>query len=68
VTITIILSGAVIGGLTLWAMIHGSRREKSGPANNWRNEDYLSREADGTWAEGSVHPKTEPRDSTGLIL
>ena len=67
-TIATILVGAMIIALTLWAMIHGARRKKSGPANNWQNEDYLAREADATWSEGSLHPRSEPPDSTGLGL
>lgn len=63
-----ILGGTVLLGLAVWAMMHGSRREKPGPINNWRNEDYLSREADGTWAEGSTYSKSPSRDSTGLGL
>ena len=67
-TIATILVGATIIALTLWMMIHGARRKKSGPANNWQNEDYLAREADGTWSEGSLYPKSEPSGSTGLGL
>jgi hypothetical protein len=68
VTTLVILLGTVIVGLALWAMMHGSRREKPGPANNWRNEDHASREADGTWAEGSTYSKSRPPDSSGLGL
>ena len=64
---TILIAAAFVG-FALWALIHGSRRAKSGPANNWQNEDYMAREADGTWSEGSIYPKTEPGDSTGLGL
>ncbi len=67
-TLIALLGGAVIFGLAVWAMIHGSRREKPGPTNNWQNEDHLSREADGTWVEGSTYSKSPPRDSTGLGL
>jgi hypothetical protein len=63
-----LLLGAAIGALALWAMVHGSRREKPGAANNWRNEDYLSREADRTWTEGSTYSRSPPRDSSGLDL
>lgn len=54
--------------LAIWAMVRGSRREKPGPANIWQNEDHLSREADGTWTEGSTYSKSPSRDSTGLGL
>ena len=67
-TTFLILVGTAITGLALWAMMHGSHREKAGPANNWRNEDYASREADGTWTEGSTYSKSPPPDSTGLGL
>jgi hypothetical protein len=62
------LLGAAIIGLALWAMIRGSRREKPGATNNWRNEDYMSREADGTWAEGSTYSKSQQREGSGLGL
>jgi hypothetical protein len=64
----LLLLGAAIVGFALWAMLRDSRREKPGPSNNWRNEDYLSREADGTWAEGSTYSKSQPPDSSGLGL
>ena len=63
-----LVGGVAILGLALWAMIHGSRRERPGPGNNWHNEDHLSREADGTWAEGSTYSRPKPRDSIGLGL
>jgi hypothetical protein len=65
ITPTDLFGGAgILVGFALWAMIHG-RREKSGPANNWENEDYMSWEADGTWAEGSTHSMSEPIESAG---
>lgn len=65
-TLAVLLGGALTLGLAVWAMMHSSRRERPGPDNNWENEDYLSREADGTWAEGSTYSKSPPRESTGL--
>jgi hypothetical protein len=62
------LLGVLILGFAVWAMIRGSRRYRPGPANNWQNEDHASREADGTWAEGSTYAKDLSRDSTGLGL
>jgi hypothetical protein len=44
-------SALVIGA---FALILGNRRKRTGPEMNWHNEDYLSRERDGTWAEGST--------------
>lgn len=67
-TMLTLLFGAMLLGFAVWAMVHGSRREKSGPVNNWQNEDHLSREADGTWAEGSTYSKSRSPDSTGLGL
>jgi hypothetical protein len=67
VTIKVLL-GIVILAFAVWAMIRGSRRHRPGPANNWQNEDHTSREADGTWAEGSTYTRDPPRDSTGLGL
>jgi hypothetical protein len=63
-----VLLGFLALALAIWAMIHGTRREKSGPKNNWENEDHLSREADGTWSEGSTYSKSPSRDSTGFGL
>ena len=62
------LAGAALVALGLWAMMRGSRRAKPSASNNWRNEDYMSREADGTFTGGSTYSKDPPRDSTGLGL
>ncbi len=67
-TALLVLIGTAIVVFALWAMMKGLRRERSGPANNWRNEDYLSREADGTWAEGSTYSKSPSRDISDLGL
>lgn len=67
-TLALLIGGAFTIGLAVWAMMNGSKRERAGPNNNWQNEDYLSQEADGTWAEGSTHSKSPSRDSTGLGL
>lgn len=66
--ILIVLSGVIAAALALWGMIRGSRREKPSAKNNWRNEDYMMREADGTWAEGSTYSKSQPGESSGLGL
>jgi hypothetical protein len=68
VTAALGLLGAVLLGFAIWAAARGSRRRKSGPANNWRNEDYMSREDDGTWSEGSTYSKSSPGDNSGLGL
>jgi hypothetical protein len=67
-TILLILVGATLGGVGIWALMRGSRRAKPSASNNWRNEDYMSREADGTFSEGSTYSKAPSRDSTGLGL
>lgn len=64
----IVLLGAVVACLALWAILRGSRREKPGAGNNWRNVDHMTREADGTWSEGSTYSKSQPGDSSGLGL
>jgi hypothetical protein len=46
-----LLGGGAIALLTATAFFSGRRRIRSGPANNWRNEAYLAREADGSWSE-----------------
>ena len=61
-----ILLAIVVLAFAVWAMLRGWRRHRPGPANNWRNEDHASREADGTWAEGSTYTPSRPRDGTGL--
>ena len=63
-----ILVAILILVFVVWMMSRPTAGERSGPDNNWQNEDYLSREADGTWAEGSTHSKTEPGDSTGMFI
>lgn len=67
-TTLLTVSGIALLGIAVWAMVRSSRRSKPGPANNWQNEDHLSREADGTWAEGSTYSRSPSRDSTGLGL
>jgi hypothetical protein len=62
------LAGTVAVCIIAWAIFGGSRKGRPGPSNNWRNEDYMAREADGTWAEGSAHPKSEPNNSLGWPL
>ena len=64
----LIISGGLLLLFALWSMLRGTRREKPSPANNWENEDHISRRTDGTWAEGSTHSKSQPPDSTGLGL
>lgn len=59
-TAAIILSGVAIVTVAVSAMAHRRRHARPGPENNWQNEDYLAREADGTWSEGSLHPGSEP--------
>jgi hypothetical protein len=66
VTTVKILLAALLLAFAMWGMIRGWRRHRPGPANNWRNEDHASREADGTWAEGSTYTRIGPRDGTGL--
>ena len=61
----LIAVGLALAVFVVWAL-RSRTRPKSGPDNNWRNEDHLSRAADGTWAEGSTSPKTQPSDSSGL--
>lgn len=63
-----VMLAAIVLALGVWGMVHGARRHRPGPANNWQNEDHASREADGTWTEGSTYSKSPPRDSTGLGL
>ena len=50
--------GIGIGAFALWAL-RAKRRSKARPENNWRNEDFMAREANGTWTEGSTHSKSD---------
>ncbi len=52
-------------GFAVWAMTRGDRRERPGPDNNWQNEDYTARDADGTWSEGSTYEKSKPGNGMG---
>ena len=63
-----ICAAVALPSFATWAIARGLRRERSREANNWRNEDHLARARDRTWAEGSTHAKSEPRDSSGLGL
>ena len=38
------------------ALIFRRRWQEPGPENEWENEDFMAREADSTWAEGSTTP------------
>jgi len=66
-TAAIVLSGVAILTVAVWAMVRRSRRARPGPENNWQNEDYMAREAEGTWAEGSLDPKSEPSSVFGKV-
>ena len=65
-TLVIGAVGATLIASALLVLSKKQPREKSGPKNNWQNEDYLAREKDGTWAEGSTHSKTQSRDSGAI--
>jgi hypothetical protein len=64
----VVIIGFVFLAFAGWAIFMVNKSRRSGPENNWRNEDFMSREADGTWAEGSAHSKSRPGDSSGLRL
>jgi hypothetical protein len=51
VTLLQLLGGGAIALITVTAFVFARRRIRSGPVNNWRNEAYLAREADGSWSE-----------------
>jgi ABC-type nickel/cobalt efflux system permease component RcnA len=64
-----IIAGVLIVFIAAWAIMQGLRqRPRSGAHNNWRNEDYLSREAVGSWTEGATYSKSNPKDVSGLGL
>ena len=67
-SIALCIVGAMVALLVVWAIMRGSGRPRSGSHNNWRNEDYLSREAAGSWTEGATYSKSEPTDASGLGL
>jgi len=46
-----LVGGAAVLVLALVAFRSARRRIRSGPKNNWQNEAYLAREADGSWTE-----------------
>lgn len=66
-TAAVVLSGVAILTAAVWAMARRSRRARPGPENNWLNEDFMAREAEGTWAEGSLDPKSEPNATFGRV-
>jgi hypothetical protein len=43
--------GAVALAVLAGIFAAGRRRIRSGPHNNWRNQAYMAREADGSWTE-----------------
>ena len=64
--VVLIIVGAAIVSSVAWAMTRSPQRPRSGAHNNWQNEDYLSRAAARSWAEGATYSKSEPKDGTGL--
>jgi hypothetical protein len=50
-TLLQLLGVGTIAMLAVIAFVSARRRIRSGPANNWQNEAYLAREADGSWSE-----------------
>ncbi|MEA3051244.1 MAG: hypothetical protein QOG72_147 [Sphingomonadales bacterium] len=50
-TLIPLLGGVAIALLAVTAFVSARRRIRSGAANNWRNQAYLAREADGSWSE-----------------
>ena len=60
-----IVAVGVVGAVIL-ALSRRHLGERPGPGNNWRNEDHIARENDGTWTEGSRYSKSSPPDSSGL--
>jgi uncharacterized membrane protein len=67
-SILLIAAVVVVTGLAAWIITRGQRRPRSGAHNNWRNEDFLSRDAAGSWTEGATYCKSEPKDVSGLGL
>jgi hypothetical protein len=63
--LALILFGVAFTAFAVWGMAHGSRRKRPGPDNNWRNEDYMAREEDGTFTEGSTYEKSRPGNGLG---
>lgn len=53
-------------GYVVWRGFRSRKPQVPGPANNWQNEDYASRKADGTWTDGSTHTKSEPTATPGI--
>lgn len=67
-TFVIVAAAVIVVAFAIWLIARGLRREQPSAANNWHNEDHLSRSRDATWTEGSTYSKTEPRDGSGLHL
>lgn len=64
-TAAIVLGVVAILAIAIWAMTHRRRRARPGPENNWQNEDYMAREAEGSWSEGSLHPQSKQGGGMG---
>lgn len=67
-SLVLLIGGVLIVALVAFIATRGSSRLRSGPHNNWRNEDFLSRGAAGSWTEGATYSKSEPKDVYGLGL
>ena len=67
-TWVIIILGALASLVAVLGLTKRKAGERSGPHNNWKNEDFAAREADGTWTEGSTYGKSRPSDSSGMGL
>jgi hypothetical protein len=64
----LLIVSATVPLLAVVMFMLSRRRFRSGPANNWRNECSLAREADGSWSENECAVRNEgSAPSAGLF-
>ena len=62
----LVIMGSGVLAYAVWRGFRSRQTQMPGPANSWQNEDFASRQADGSWTEGSMHTKSEPTATSGI--
>ena len=66
-SVLLLLIGALALVVLGFTMLSRRRRRVSGPENNWQNEDFMSREDVGSWAEGSTQTPIGPKSGVSIV-
>jgi hypothetical protein len=61
------IGGIALSVLAVAGFVFGRRRIRSSAANNWKNEAWLAREADGSWSENECAVGREDGASSSIV-